>query len=73
MAMMAVRWDELTNKAKEAVQAAHYLASRHGNPAVLPLHLLDWRVPWQSFSSMTSAPWYGSTCPNTWKSMPSPA
>ena len=40
MAMMAVRWDELTHKAKEAVQAAHYLASRHGNPAVLPIHLL---------------------------------
>jgi len=40
MAMMAVRWEELTHKAKEAVQAAHHLASRHGNPAVLPLHLL---------------------------------
>jgi len=40
MAMMAVRWDELTHKAKEAVQAAHYLASRHGNPEVQPLHLL---------------------------------
>ena len=40
MAMMAVRWDELTHKAKEAVQAANYLASRHGNPEVLPLHVL---------------------------------
>jgi ATP-dependent Clp protease ATP-binding subunit ClpB len=40
MAMMAVRWDELTHKAKAAVQAANYLASRHGNPEVLPLHLL---------------------------------
>ena len=40
MAMMAVRWNELTHKAKEAVQAANYLASRHGNPEVLPLHLL---------------------------------
>jgi len=38
--MMAVRWDELTHKAKQAVQAAQYLASRHGNPEVLPLHLL---------------------------------
>jgi len=40
MAMMAVRWDELTHKAKEAVQAANYLASRHGNPEVQPLHML---------------------------------
>jgi len=40
MAIMAVRWDELTHKAKDAVQAANYLASRHGNPVVLPLHLL---------------------------------
>jgi len=38
--MMAVRWDELTHKAKEAVQTAQHLASRHGNPEVLPLHLL---------------------------------
>jgi len=37
---MAVRWNDLTNKAKEAVQAANYLASRHGNPEVTPLHLL---------------------------------
>ena len=40
MAMMAVRWEELTHKAKEAVQTAQHLASRHGNPEVLPLHLL---------------------------------
>jgi ATP-dependent Clp protease ATP-binding subunit ClpB len=40
MAMMAVRWDELTHKAKEAVQTAQHLASRHGNPEVVPLHLL---------------------------------
>jgi len=40
MATMAVRWNELTYKAKEAVQSADYLASRHGNPEVLPLHLL---------------------------------
>jgi ATP-dependent Clp protease ATP-binding subunit ClpB len=40
MAMMAVHWDELTHKAKEAVQAANYLASRHGNPEMQPLHLL---------------------------------
>ena len=40
MAMMAVRWEELTHKAKEAVQTAQHMASRHGNPEVLPLHLL---------------------------------
>ena len=40
MAMMAVRWNELTHKAKEVVQSANYLASRHGNPEVLPIHLL---------------------------------
>jgi len=33
-------WDKLTSKAKEAVQAANYLASKHGNPELSPLHLL---------------------------------
>ncbi len=40
MGTMAVRWDELSYKAKEAVQGAQSLASQHGNPEVLPLHLL---------------------------------
>jgi len=38
---MAVRWDKLTVKAQEAVQRASSLASEHGNPEVLPLHLLS--------------------------------
>lgn len=33
-------WDKLTSKAKEAVQAANYLASKHGNAELAPLHLL---------------------------------
>jgi len=33
-------WDKLTSKAKEAVQAANYLASKHGNPELMPLHVL---------------------------------
>ena len=33
-------WDQLTSKAKEAVQAASYLASKRGNPELTPLHLL---------------------------------
>ncbi len=37
---MAIRWDKLTVKAQEAVQRANELASEHGNPEVLPLHLL---------------------------------
>ena len=37
---MAIRWDKLTVKAQEAVQHANSLASEHGNPEVLPLHLL---------------------------------
>jgi len=35
MAMMAVRWDELTHKAKQTVQAAQYLASRHKNTVLI--------------------------------------
>ena len=37
---MAIRWDKLTVKAQEAVQRANELASEHGNPELLPLHLL---------------------------------
>ncbi|HEV8525137.1 MAG TPA: Clp protease N-terminal domain-containing protein, partial [Terriglobales bacterium] len=37
---MPIRWDKLTIKAQEAVQAANDLASQHGNPELLPLHLL---------------------------------
>ena len=37
---MAIRWDKFTVKAQEAVQRASELASQHGNPEVLPAHLL---------------------------------
>jgi ATP-dependent Clp protease ATP-binding subunit ClpB len=37
---MAIRWDKLTIKAQEAVQAAGEIASNNGNPEILPLHLL---------------------------------
>ena len=37
---MAIRWDRLTVKAQEAMQRASELASEHGNPEVVPLHLL---------------------------------
>src|SRR5437667_4994748 len=37
---MAIRWDKLTIKAQEAIQAAGELASNNGNPEILPLHLL---------------------------------
>src|SRR4051812_11727205 len=37
---MAIRWEKLTVKAQEAVQRANELASEHGNPEVLPLHIL---------------------------------
>jgi ATP-dependent Clp protease ATP-binding subunit ClpB len=37
---MAIRWDKFTLKAQEAVQRANQLASEHGNPELLPLHLL---------------------------------
>lgn len=37
---MAIRWDKFTLKAQEAVQRANELASEHGNPEVLPVHLL---------------------------------
>ena len=37
---MAIRWDKFTVKAQEAVQRSTELASEHGNPEVLPLHVL---------------------------------
>ena len=37
---MAIRWDKLTVKAQEAFQRANDLASEHGNPEVMPVHLL---------------------------------
>jgi ATP-dependent Clp protease ATP-binding subunit ClpB len=37
---MAIRWDKLTVKAQEAVQKANDVASEHGNPELLPMHLL---------------------------------
>jgi ATP-dependent Clp protease ATP-binding subunit ClpB len=37
---MPIRWDKFTVKAQEAVQRANDLASEHGNPELLPLHLL---------------------------------
>src|SRR6202007_653310 len=37
---MAIRWDKFTVKAQEAVQRANSIAAEHGNPELLPLHLL---------------------------------
>ena len=37
---MAIRWDKFTVKAQEAVQRSTELASEHGNPEVLPVHVL---------------------------------
>src|SRR5512142_411599 len=37
---MPIRWDKLTLKAQEALQKASELASEHGNPELLPVHLL---------------------------------
>jgi ATP-dependent Clp protease ATP-binding subunit ClpB len=37
---MAIRWDKFTVKAQEAVQRANETASEHGNPELLPIHLL---------------------------------
>jgi len=44
---MAIRWDKFTVKAQEAVQRGSTLASEHGNPELMPVHLLaalleDW-------------------------------
>src|SRR5215475_12080825 len=37
---MAIRWDKFTIKAQEAIQRASEMAGQHGNPEMLPLHLL---------------------------------
>jgi ATP-dependent Clp protease ATP-binding subunit ClpB len=37
---MPIRWDKFTVKAQEAVPRASQLAAEHGNPELLPLHLL---------------------------------
>jgi ATP-dependent Clp protease ATP-binding subunit ClpB len=37
---MAIRWDKFTVKAQEAVQRGNDLASEHGNPELMPVHLL---------------------------------
>jgi ATP-dependent Clp protease ATP-binding subunit ClpB len=37
---MALKWDKLTAKSQEAVQAAASTAAENGNPEVLPMHLL---------------------------------
>ena len=37
---MAIRWDKLTVKAQEACQRANDLTSEHGNPEMMPVHLL---------------------------------
>ncbi|MGO9086981.1 MAG: ATP-dependent chaperone ClpB [Candidatus Sulfotelmatobacter sp.] len=37
---MPIRWDKFTVKAQEAVQRANQIASEHGNPELLPAHLL---------------------------------
>src|SRR5207245_11125734 len=36
---MPIRWDKFTVKAQEAVQRANELASEHGNPELLPVHI----------------------------------
>jgi ATP-dependent Clp protease ATP-binding subunit ClpB len=37
---MAIRWDKFTIKSQEAIQQANDVASQHGNPEMLPVHLL---------------------------------
>jgi ATP-dependent Clp protease ATP-binding subunit ClpB len=37
---MPIRWDKFTVRAQEAVQRANDIASEHGNPELLPVHLL---------------------------------
>jgi ATP-dependent Clp protease ATP-binding subunit ClpB len=37
---MAIRWDKFTIKSQEAIQQANDIASQHGNPEMLPIHLL---------------------------------
>jgi ATP-dependent Clp protease ATP-binding subunit ClpB len=38
--IMAFKWEKLTVKSQEAVQAAASMAAENGNPEVLPMHLL---------------------------------
>jgi ATP-dependent Clp protease ATP-binding subunit ClpB len=37
---MAIRWERLTVKSQQAIQAAGALAAENGNPEVMPMHLL---------------------------------
>ncbi len=37
---MAIRWDKFTVKSQEAIQQATETASQHGNPELLPIHIL---------------------------------
>ena len=37
---MAIKWDRMTVKSQEALQAAAGMALEHGNPEVMPLHLM---------------------------------
>jgi ATP-dependent Clp protease ATP-binding subunit ClpB len=37
---MPIRWEKLTVKAQEAIQRGNTLASEHGNPELLPIHIL---------------------------------
>src|SRR5512142_2831765 len=37
---MPIRWNKLTLKAQEALQKASELASEHGNPELMPVHVL---------------------------------
>jgi len=37
---MAIKWDRMTVKSQEAVQAAAQMAAEQGNPEVLPVHVL---------------------------------
>src|ERR1035441_4165517 len=37
---MAFKWEKLTAKSQEAIQAAASAAAENGNPEVLPMHLL---------------------------------
>ncbi|MEZ2347460.1 ATP-dependent chaperone ClpB [Terriglobus sp. RCC_193] len=37
---MAIKWDKMTVKSQEAINAAGQMAAEYGNPEVMPLHLL---------------------------------
>ena len=38
---MAIKWERLTAKSQEAIQAAQGIAAENGNPELLPLHILS--------------------------------